>query len=162
MSPRLFTLIVVVLVAHAVPAQAQRRAQVPNTGMWAVGGSIGAGAPSDPSLATGLSVAANIERYLAPRISIRGQLGGEWSDIVNRGFTGTVSPVFVDGNVVYNWEGGALHPYVTGGVGVYHYRSFEHLAPATSDTSFGGDLGGGVEAGLVRSGKRSVTRSRPC
>jgi len=145
MSTRMFAVIVAALVAHAVPAHAQRRTPVPNTGMWAIGGSIGGGSPSDPSLAGGFDVAGNIERYLTPRISIRGQLGGEWSDIVNRGFTGTVSPVFIDGNAVYNWEGGVWHPYVTGGVGVYRYRSFENAAPAAADTSLGVDVGGGIE-----------------
>ncbi len=145
MSTRLLALFVAVLVAHAAPAHAQRRTPVPNSGMWAVGGSVGAGSPTDASLGGGVSVAGNLERYLTPRFSIRGQLGGEWSDIVNRGFTGTVSPVFVDGNAVYNWEGGVLHPYVTGGIGLYRYRSFEHLAPSSSNTSLGADVGGGVE-----------------
>src|ERR1043165_4943060 len=103
MSTRLLSFVVAALIVHAVPAHAQRRAPVPNEGMWAVGGSIGGGAPGDPSLASGIDLAGNVERFLTPRVSIRGQLGGEWSDIVHRGFTGTVSPVFVDGNVVYNW-----------------------------------------------------------
>jgi len=142
---RLLALVVAAFVVHAVPAFAQGRSPVPNQGMWAIGGSIGGGAPSDPSLSGGIDVAGNIERYLTPRISIRGQLGGEWSDIVNRGFTGTVSPVFVDGNVVYNWEGGVWHPFVTGGLGVYRYRSFENLAPSSSDTMLGLNVGGGIE-----------------
>jgi hypothetical protein len=91
--------------------------------MWALGGSIGGSVPSDPSLGNGLELVGNVETYVTPRVSIRGQLGGGWSDIVGRGFTGTINPVFVDGNVVYNWEGGVWHPFVTGGVGIYHYRS---------------------------------------
>ena len=131
------------LVVGASHAYAQRR--VPAEGMWGLGGSIGAGVPSDPSLANGLEFAANLERYVTPRVSIRGQLGGMWSDIVGRHFTGTLNPVILDGNVVYNWEGGVLHPFVTGGAGLYFYRSLINGAPAMTDTRPGFDVGGGLE-----------------
>lgn len=125
------------------PAFAQPR--VPDTGMWAVGGSVGGGAPRDPSLGGGFDLAGNLERYLTPRVSIRGQIGSTWSNITGRTFTGTVNPVFVDGNIVYNWEGGVIHPYVTGGVGVYHTRTSIDLGPSGGDTRPGVDFGGGVE-----------------
>src|SRR6516225_6836824 len=60
------------LMVGAPHAYAQRR--VPETGMWGLGGSIGAGVPSDPSLANGFEFAGNLERYVTPRVSIRGQL----------------------------------------------------------------------------------------
>ena len=129
-------------------AAAQRRA--PAKDMWAVGGSIGASVPTDPSLDNGLDVSGNIERYLTSRVSVRGQVGSAWWDIVGRHFTGTINPVFLDGNLVYNWEGGKWHPYVTGGVGLYHYRSRETLAPNGSDTTVGGDVGGGIEYFFTR------------
>ena len=131
------------LVIGAPYAYAQR--QVPATGMWGVGGSIGAGVPSDASLENGLNLAGNVETYVTPRVSIRGQLGGTWADIVGRHFTGTVSPVYLDGNVVYNWEGGILHPFVTGGVGMYFYRSSIDGARNMTDTKPGLDFGGGLE-----------------
>lgn len=137
--------------ASVVPASAQRRpAQVPAAGMWAIGGSVGAAVPADASLDRGLEVAGNIEGYLTPRVSVRGQLGTAWWDIVGRRFTGTVKPVFFDGNLVYNWEGGAWHPYVTGGVGMYRYRSTESGAPDGSDTKAGFDVGGGIEYFFTR------------
>lgn len=37
--------------------------------------------------------------------------------IARRLLTGTLKPICVDGNI-YNWEGGAMHSYVTGGGGV--------------------------------------------
>jgi hypothetical protein len=82
MQPRLLTLAVAALLVSAIPAAAQRR--VPNTGMWALGGSIGAGMPPDPSLAGGLDLSGNLEGYLTPRVSVRGQLGGASTDIVGR------------------------------------------------------------------------------
>ena len=138
-----FVVVLSVLLTGATRASAQRR--VPNTGMWAVGGSIGGAAPSDASLSNGLEVAGHVESYVTPRISIRGQLGGVWSDIVGRNFTGTVDPVYVNGNIVYNWEGGVWHPFVTGGAGIYHYRAFENGAGNGGDTRPGVNLGGGLE-----------------
>jgi hypothetical protein len=32
-----------------------------------------------------------------------------------------VRPLALTGNVAYNFEGGRLHPFVTGGVGMYRY-----------------------------------------
>ena len=145
MRKRMLAFVLGALFIGTMPASAQGLGSVPNTGMWAIGGSVGAGAPTDPSLGGGFNLAGNIERYLTPRISIRGLLGGAWNDINNRGFTGTISPVFLDGNVVYNWEGGVWHPYVTGGLGMYRYRSFENLAPSAADTSLGVNAGGGLE-----------------
>jgi hypothetical protein len=140
--------------ASVTPAAAQRRTRAttrtPAADMWAVGGSLGATIPTDSSLDKGLEVVGNAEFYLTPRVSIRGQLGaGKW-DVIGRGFTGTVKPLYVDGNVVYNWEGGALHPYVTGGVGVYRFGSSFGLLPDFSDTHPGIDGGGGVEYFFTR------------
>jgi len=126
----------------SVPAFAQR---APAPEMWAVGGSIGASLPTDPSLKNGLDVALTLEGYLTSRVSVRGQLGGSWWDITGRHFTGTVKPLRLDGNLVYNWEGGAVHPYVTAGVGMYRFRSSIDGAGDGSDTKAGVNLGGGVE-----------------
>jgi hypothetical protein len=132
----------------AEPALAQRR--VPDAGMWAVGGSIGATVPADDSFQNGPELAGNIEGYLTPRVSVRAQVGAAWWDITGRGFTGSVKPFLVDGNLVYNWEGGAWHPYVTAGVGMYRFNSSINGAPGSSDTKAGLDLGGGIEYFFTR------------
>jgi hypothetical protein len=147
------------LALGAAPASAQRRtraqraparASMPDAGTWAVGGSLGGSFPSDPSLDQGLDAAGTIEGYLTPRVSVRGQLGGAWWDITGRHFTGTVKPLYLDGNLVYNWEGGALHPYVTAGVGMYKYRSTESGVVDGSDTKAGFNVGGGLEYFFTR------------
>src|SRR5438105_2282388 len=113
------------------PAAAQRRRtapaaqRAPAPGMVGIGASIGADIPADPALDKGLDVAGTIEGYLTSRVSVRGQVGAAWWDIVGHSFVGTVKPVYVDGNIVYNWEGGAVHPYVTAGIGMYKFRSTE-------------------------------------
>lgn len=144
-----FVLIVgLMTLASAASASAQRR--VPAAGMWAIGASTGAAGPSDASLETGLQLAGTVERYLTPRLSIRGQVGTSWWDITGRNFTGTVTPTFFDGNVVYNWEGGNVHPFVTGGVGLYHFHASEGATRDRSDNEPGFNVGGGAEIFFTR------------
>ena len=146
------------LAVSAAPASAQRRrapvrvrtARIPAAGSLAIGGSLGAALPRDPSLDKGLDVAGTIEGYLTPRVSVRGQLGAAWWDITGRRFTGTVKPLYLDGNLVYNWEGGAVHPYVTAGVGMYRYGSNESGAADASETTAGFNVGGGLEYFFTR------------
>ena len=112
---------VLILILGVAPASAQRL-RTPVPGMLAAGASIGADIPSDPSLDNGLDIAGTIEGYLSSRVSVRAQVGAAWWDVVGQRFSGTVKPFYVTGNVVYNWEGGAIHPYVTGGIGMYRFR----------------------------------------
>lgn len=141
-------LTVLILALGAAPASAQRR--VPDTGMWAVGASVGATMPREASFQNGLEVAGTLENYLTPRVSVRGQIGATWWDITGRGFTGTVTPLFFDGNIVYNWEGGAWHPYVTAGVGAYRFHSSIDPQLDGSSTKPGVNLGGGFEYFFTR------------
>ena len=142
-------IVAAILLSLSTPAFAQSRsraaARVPNSSSWAIGGSVGVGLPADPSLDKGLDAAGEIEGYVTPRVSIRGQFGASWWDITGRHFTGTIKPLYLDGNIVYNWEGGAWHPYVTGGVGMYHFASSESGAPDSGDTKAGVNIGGGIE-----------------
>src|SRR4051794_32372324 len=64
------------VLAGTSPALAQRH--VPDTGMAAVGASVGAALPTESNLENGLELAANLEGYLTPRVSIRGQVGTAW------------------------------------------------------------------------------------
>jgi hypothetical protein len=133
------------------PAHAQRRAaRVPDAGMWAAGAEVGAAGPREPSLDTGLEIDGKVEGYATPRVSLRVMVGTAWWDVVGRGFTGSVRPFFIDGNVVYNWEGGAVHPYVTAGVGMYRYYSDLRGVRSAHDTNAGVNLGGGVEYFFTR------------
>jgi len=140
--------VITVLAVAAAPATAQTR--VPASGMWSLGGSIGKATPADPSLDNGLDLAGNLEGYLTPRVSVRGQLEGAWFDIVGRHFVGTVNPVSLSGNLSYNWEGGVWHPYITGGVGMYRQHSSESGAADSVDTRGGINVGGGVEYFFTR------------
>jgi len=140
-------------IAQPASAQQRRRAaaprRVPDTGMTAVGVQIGAALPNDVALKNGIDLTGTLEHYLSPRTSVRAAVSGAWLDIFGHSFTGTVKPVAVNGNLVYNWEGGAWHPYVTGGIGWYHYR-FNENALDSAANKFGIDFGGGAEYFLTR------------
>ena len=139
----------VVVCSAAAPAEAQRRQRVsrtPDAGNWAIGASVGATSPSNANLESGLDVGGGAEGYLTPRLSVRGQLRTAWLGFEPPlGFTGTLQPTFFTGNLVYNWERGIWHPYVTGGVGAYRYQWSEPGVPDGSNTYGGVNLGGGVE-----------------
>ncbi len=163
---RTLTLIVMLTstIGFATTAAAQRRQPrtiVPDEGMVAVGASIGVAVPSEISLAAGADLAAEVEDYLTPRVSIRGQLSRASFDTIGHSFNGTAHPIAFDGNVVYNWEGGAWHPYVTGGIGVYHY-AFTENGLASGDTKVGVEPGWrrGVLRDRPRHGDRRVAPSR--
>jgi hypothetical protein len=137
----------------ATPALAQRR--VPDAGMLGAGASVGATVPTDFSVDSGLAVGGTIEGYLTPRPSVRGQLYTAWWDFQPlQGLVGSVRPTFVVGHLVYNWERGAVHPYVTVGGGMYRY-AIERVVSSRStvnatDTHGGLNLGGGFEYFLRR------------
>ena len=78
------------------------------------------------------------------------QLGTAWMDITGGGTrrSGPYSPTAI---IVYNWERGQWHPYVTGGVGFYRYHVTRGSANA-DDKNAGFDLGGGFEYFFTRRG----------
>jgi hypothetical protein len=132
----------------ATPATALAQADAHTT---AIGVSVGAALPSDASLSNGPEIVGNIENYLTPRVSVRGQVAWSTWSITGRGFAGSVRPLVFDGNVVYNWDRGAWHPYATAGAGVYHYAfDIDGLTGDQHDNQFGIDIGGGVEGFVTR------------
>lgn len=135
--------------ATAQTSSSERQAPMPAPGTVAIGVSTGFALPSESALKGDMGLAANIDRYLTSRVSIRGQVSGAWAAVSGRPFSGTVSPIALNGNLVYNWEGGAWHPYVTGGVGFYHYR-FNEASLFSTDNKLGTNVGGGTELFLSR------------
>jgi hypothetical protein len=133
------------LLSSAAPAAAQEvGGPVPAPGMIAAGLSTGLVMPSEDALERGPVLAANLDGYLSRRVSARAQLSGAWNDIFGHSFAGRVRPMALTGNLVYNFEGGRWHPFVTAGLGWYHYR-FDEDDIDSSANKLGGNVGGGVE-----------------
>ena len=89
------------------------------------------------------------EYYTSPRVSWRGLLGTMSFD-ADPPFPGdrlSVDATFVNANVVYNWEGGKIHPFITGGVGAYQKDVSSNLPNSSrfDETTFGLNGGGGVD-----------------
>jgi hypothetical protein len=137
----------VLSLALGAPAAAQTR--VPDRGMGAISFLIGGAMPTEELLERGWFMAVAGEGYLTPRVSIRGQFGGSWHDVEFNGLDGKVSPMHLTGNLVYNWEYGKWHPYVTGGVGWYRWR-FGEGDDRPTDSKIGANLGGGIEYFFTR------------
>jgi hypothetical protein len=134
--------IIILLVLIAAPVSAQTR--MPDKGMVAVGLWAGIAMPSDDVLADGWFIGVSGERYFTPRVSIRGQFGGAFWDVTGGGLDGKVSPMFLAGNLVHNWERGKWHPYAGGGIGWYRYR-FGEGSNRLADSKAGANLVGGIE-----------------
>jgi hypothetical protein len=141
------SLLLLIFAFFAVPSPAgAQHGPVPDSGMTGAGVSIGASLPSDANLQNGFEIAGNLETYLSPRVSLRGQVDWTTWNVVRPGITTSVRPLIFNGNVVYNWEGGAWHPYATAGLGLYHYAfDIEGFDGKAQDNKFGANLGGGIE-----------------
>ena len=136
----------------AVPAQAQRReARNPHQGSSAVLGEVGLFLPTQDGMTTGPAVEGAYEYYLTARNSLR--LGVGWANPkLDREHSDGTRQIRVGGDLVHNWEGGAVHPFVGAGVGSYFLQSIDNgntIGP--SNTRFGARLLGGVEYFTSRS-----------
>jgi opacity protein-like surface antigen len=86
----------------------------------------------------------SFEYYATPRISWRGLLGVTSFDADFPG-SPSVDATFLTANILYNWEGGVIHPYVTGGAGFYKKNASSDLPSRFDETAFGVNAGGGID-----------------
>lgn len=136
-----FILLLVVLGCPAVAA-AQR---VPATDSAAVGGDVGLFLPRDSQLGPGLTLEGFYEYYFEPRTSVR--LGLGWANPnFDREDEDTLRHVRVAGDLVRNWERGAVHPFAGAGLAIYFLQARDNgESVGDSETKFGGTLFGGAE-----------------
>jgi len=130
----------------AVPAQAQRReARNPHQGSSAVLGEVGLFLPTQDGMTTGPAVEGAYEYYLTARNSLR--LGAGWANPkVDREHADSTRQVRLGADLIHNWEGGAVHPFVGAGVGSYFLQGMDNgdsFGP--SNTRVGARFLGGVE-----------------
>jgi opacity protein-like surface antigen len=124
---------------------APARAQTPDTGMVAVSGEFGFFLPND-DFDTTLTLAGAFEYYLTPRFGLRTKLG--WADPT---FSfddddDSLRQTRLTFEALYNWEGGAWHPYIGAGAGVYFLQLTDSGdAVGDGDATPGFVATGGVE-----------------
>src|SRR5215203_6036840 len=107
---------VIAMVMGIIPSSVS--AQTPRTDSAAVGADIGVFLPREDFLGSGLELDGFYEYYLSPRTSIR--LGGGWMNPGSKTDDDySIRYLRVGGDLVYNWEGGSIHPFAGAGIGVY-------------------------------------------
>jgi hypothetical protein len=128
-----------------LPAHAAAQRRMPHQGAGALGGEVGVFAPRDGGMATGPAVAGFYETYIDARDSFR--LGAEWQNPkVDGDDAHSVRQVRIGGDLIHNWEGGAVHPFLGAGLAAYFLQPRDNgSSVGDSATRFGGTLIGGAE-----------------
>lgn len=143
MKAQHFALGVALILGLAAPAAAQGR--MPHEGGGAVGGEVGVFVPKQDGMTTGLALDGFYEHYLTARDSVR--VGVGWMNPrVERETSDSTRQVRIGGDLVHNWEGGTIHPFVGAGLGAYLLQ-FRDNGQNVGDrqTKLGGNVFGGIE-----------------
>jgi hypothetical protein len=101
----------------AGPTAARAQARMPDAGVLAVGAEAGLWLPRaefDPALVAG----GLLEYYVTPRVSVRGTVTLA-SPQRDRNPQATVRHLRTGADVIYNFERGAWHPFLGGGLAVH-------------------------------------------
>ena len=129
----------------AIPALASAQGRMPHKDAGAVGADVGLFLPRADALKTAPIVEGFYEYYLSARDSLR--VGAGW---VNSKFArenvDSVRQIRIAVDLVHNWEGGAVHPFVGAGLGTYFLQFRDNgTSVGDSETKVGGTVFGGVE-----------------
>ena len=125
-------------------------AQVPAAGQVAAGAELGVFLPADSLLSSGIVGGGLFEVYASPRVGVRGTVMAIRSGY-DRIDDDDERQMRLGLDVIYNWERGAVHPFVGGGIGMHFlrfYRNGNNEGP--NDTEFGTQVLGGAEFFLNR------------
>jgi hypothetical protein len=135
----------IAIVMTLFPVFAAAQGRTPRTDSAAVGGDVGIFRPTDDELGTSLSLDGFYEYYLSPRTSLR--LGLGWTNPgYERDDNSNVRHIRIGGDLIYNWERGAIHPFAGAGLGVYIMEPRSNgNSLADSESKLGGVLLGGAE-----------------
>jgi hypothetical protein len=141
-------LLVLLLTASAVPTFAQSSVSLASSDRkLAAGVSLGVAIPGEKLFGSGATLTIFGEKYLTPRLSVRGQLMTAWWKIDELDTEASASPLALGANLIYNWDRGRWHPYASAGFGIYRF-GFTEADLDSSDTQAGLTAGGGVEIHL--------------
>ena len=134
--------LIVIVLALPSAAWAQR---MPHTDANAVGGEVGFFVPRQSGMGTGPGFEGMFEHYINARNSLRADVGYMRAE-QNNDSKKSMRQIRVGGDIVHNWEGGAIHPFVGAGLGVYFLQPRNNGANnGPNGTEFGGTVFGGAE-----------------
>ena len=122
----------------------------PRDGQVAVGADLGLFFPTDEQFDGALTLGGFVDVYPAARISVRPSLFVT-SPAYDRGNGEEERQTRLGVDVIYNWEGGRIHPFAGAGLGA-HFLQFRDNGDnvGDSDTELGFALLGGLEYFLNR------------
>jgi hypothetical protein len=137
-----WTFLVVILV---FPGTAAAQGRMPHRGANAIGGEVGIFIPHQSGMTTGPDLDATFEHYLTARDSVRFGVG--WMQPkLDANHDSKMREVRVAGDIVHNWEGGKVHPFVGAGLGAYFLQpKLGGSNAGASATKFGATVLGGAE-----------------
>ena len=133
------------LVVLGIPSGAFAQARMPHRDAGAIGGEVGVFLPRADGMTTGPALEGFYEYYLTARDSVR--VGAGWANPkFERESADSMRQIRVAVDVVHNWEGGAVHPFVGAGLGSYFLQLRDNGNNfGESETKFGGTVFGGLE-----------------
>ena len=142
MRAHLLKAVVIVLL---LPAGAAAQARMPHAGAGAVGGDVGVFLPRQDGMTNGPVLAGFYEYYLSARDSLR--LGVGWLNPEQEAnHEAKMRQIRFGGDIVHNWEGGSVHPFVGVGLAAYNLQPrVKGSNVGDSATKIGGNILGGVE-----------------
>jgi hypothetical protein len=137
------TILCALLLGVSTTAFAQRR--MPHQDAAAIGGEVGIYLPRQDGMSNGPVLEGFYEYYLTARDSLR--VGAGWANPkFERESADSVRQIRIAVDVLHNWEGGAVHPFLGAGLGTYFLQVKDNgQSFGDSQTKFGGTLIGGVE-----------------
>ena len=141
---------VVLAAVLAMPARASAQARQPAEGAIAVGGAIGAFLPTEDALDNSLYLEGQFQFQFNHRVGLRFGVG--WTDSsFAREDEDSLRQIRLGADLLYNWEHGAWHPYVGGGLGAHLLQEKDNGHDlGDSESKLGGSLLGGVEYFFTR------------
>ncbi len=139
----LWTALVTLILGMPSAAWAQRR--MPHADVNAFGAEVGFFVPRQSGMGTGADIDGSFEHYIDARDSVRLSIG--WMRAQqNNDSTKNLRYIRAGGDLVHNWEGGKIHPFVGAGLGVYFLQPRVSGANnGDGTTKFGGNILGGLE-----------------
>ena len=140
----------VLAAALVLPAHAAAQARQPAENAMAVGGALGVFLPSEDGLDNALYLEGQYQFQFTPRVGLRFGVG--WTD---PGFAredeDSLQQIRLGADLLYNWEHGAWHPYVGGGLGAHLVQEKDNDNDlGDGESKLGGSLLGGVEYFFTR------------
>lgn len=128
-----------------LPAGAAAQGRMPHKDAGALGAEVGVFLPRQDGMSVGPEINGFYEYYLSARDSLR--VGGGWANPKNEADSNLRTRHLRFGvDLIHNWEGGAVHPFVGAGLGTYFLQPrLNGTNLGDSATKIGGTILGGLE-----------------